>query len=284
LDGTLLKAPGEKPGERLLRLQRSKYLADAKITVATGRTYAGARPVLDAFGEPGQVPVVLYNGSVVLQPENKRLIAHRIISESIVNRIIKVGFKESADIFVYQFLDLSAVPNSARMEWSDFERVSHFGSNKPPAFEFNKMPIVKGELPILTSATAVLLLPTALTNYAELIKELDIISGISVTSSGSKYIEIRPFGSSKAVGMDDLAHSMGLSSDEVLAVGDNDNDVELLRWAGISVAVMGASLSAINACDYITRFGAERGAIEVLDLIRRAKRLNPGKNKNERKR
>ena len=284
LDGTLLKSPNETPGERLLKLGRSKYLNDARITVATGRTFAGAKSVLNAFGESGHTPVVLYNGSVVLQPENKRLIAHRTISREICHEIVNFGERAKAQVFVYQFLDLSDTPEFEQLEWSKFERVSYFGQSDVPAFEFNGMPVSRGMLPFDRPATAILILATDEAERIELLRVLSNVTEVSVTSSGGKYIELRPSGSSKAVGMNDLAHSIGLSSDEVLAVGDNDNDVELLEWAGVGVSVKGASNLALQASTFVTRFGAERGAIEVLDLVRRAKRLNPIRTKNERKR
>lgn len=275
LDGTLLKSPSETPGERILKLQRSKYLSDARITVATGRTFAGARKVLEAFGEPGHTPVVLYNGSIVLQPENKHLIAHRSISAVACNQVIEIGLSKKSDIFVYQFLDLSNTPNSRRLDWKEFERVSYFGDMNRRSPEFNGMPVVPGVLPIIQSVTAILILPSLETDTDNLLLKLSAIPEISVTSSGGKYIELRPNGSSKAVGMDDLARALEISSEEVIAIGDNDNDVELLQWAGIGVVVRGASPLAQEASDFVTRFGAERGAIEVLDLVRRAKRLNP---------
>jgi Cof subfamily protein (haloacid dehalogenase superfamily) len=285
LDGTLLKSPTGTPGERILKLQRSRYLTDARVTVATGRTFAGASKVLEALGEPSQTPVVLYNGSIVLQPENKHLIAQRSIPPHACDRIVRAGLAASAEIFVYQFLDLSNVPDSTQLDWRNFERVSHYGGSIKPAVEFNGMPLLPGTLPTMQPVTAILLLPGADTDIDELTRDIMEVREVSLTSSGGKYLEIRPTGSSKAVGMDDLARSLGISADEVLAVGDNDNDVELLDWAGIGVAVKGSSPLAQQACNFVTRFGAERGAIEVLDLVRRAKRLNPPtKGKNERKR
>ena len=274
LDGTLLKAPTETPGERIQKLRKSAQYLGARITLATGRTYAGARSVLKSFGELGQTPVILYNGSVVLQPGQKSLIAHRTINSIATSNVLEISLTCSADVFVYSVQNIEIVPESTSTSWECVEEVNHFGPSNIPPKEFNGMDVRPGIRPINGPATAILILPSERTQLDELRNRLAEIPEISVTSSGGKYIELRPVGSSKAAGMDDLARALNLKKDEVLAVGDNDNDVELLEWAGIGVAVKEASVNAYNACDYVSRFGAERGAIEVLDLVRRAKRIS----------
>ena len=106
--------------------------------------------------------------------------------------------------------------------------------------------------------------------------KLTTVRGISVTQSGSKYIEIRPAGSSKESGIATLAKFEKIDQKHILAVGDNDNDVELLKWVGIGVCVSNASAAAMSASRYIADYGAEDGAIQVLDLVRRAQRLAKG--------
>jgi hydroxymethylpyrimidine pyrophosphatase-like HAD family hydrolase len=62
-----------------------------------------------------------------------------------------------------------------------------------------------------------------------------------------------------------LAEYFHLSPDEVLAVGDNDNDVPMLEWAGVGVAVGNASPAARLAADWIAPPLQEDGAAATIE-------------------
>ncbi len=74
-------------------------------------------------------------------------------------------------------------------------------------------------------------------------------------------------GVTKATGLQTLCGRLGVSADEVLAIGDSMNDIEMLQWAGTSVA-MGSARPAIQAlADHVTGATPGAGVIEVLDLL-----------------
>jgi len=276
LDGTLLKAPDEAPGDRIRFLQGSAKSFGVRITLATGRTLKGAQQTLQALGDLGAMPIILYNGSLVIEPGLGKVVAHRQIDTQIANAVLHAAQAENAEIFIYTV----NVPDMQLREGVEsWETVWYSGNAEVPAKEYNGMPTVnltKQSLEAPATAMLILLPPTA--DQATLKSSLQMIDGISLTSSGSRYIEVRPLGSSKAAAMEDLCRSQKFEQPYVLAVGDNDNDVELLKWAGIGVSVQGASPAATAASNYVSRFGAERAAIEVLDLVRRAKRLHKNRS------
>jgi len=104
--------------------------------------------------------------------------------------------------------------------------------------------------------------------------QLAAIPGITLTSSSSNFIEIRPDNSNKAIAISKIAQSLGISKDQVLAIGDNDNDAEMLAWAGIGVAVQGASSLALQNSDFYCRHAVDHGVVEVLRALRQAKRFD----------
>jgi len=76
-------------------------------------------------------------------------------------------------------------------------------------------------------------------------------------------------GVTKATGLQKLCARLGIGAHEVLAIGDAMNDVEMLQWAGTSVA-MGSARAPIKAlADYVTGPTPGDGVIEVLDLLYR---------------
>jgi hypothetical protein len=108
----------------------------------------------------------------------------------------------------------------------------------------------------------------------EALERLSRIPSLSCTTSGYSYLEVRPAGVNKGLGLSVAAEHLGLDRSEVLAVGDNDNDAEMLNWAGIGVAVSSASQTAISNSRYVcgNGHGVLAGAVEVMRLVNQAKR------------
>lgn len=82
---------------------------------------------------------------------------------------------------------------------------------------------------------------------------------------GNKAIDIQSVEATKENGARELAKLMHLSMDEILFVGDDLNDVRLIKAAGIGVAVGNAQLPAKEAADYVTKEKGYLGVMEAAD-------------------
>lgn len=82
--------------------------------------------------------------------------------------------------------------------------------------------------------------------------ELAALPGLNVTSSWSMNLELMPAGVNKGVAVAFLARRLGIGPDRVMALGDYDNDVSMLSYAGVSVAMANASERARAAAKYRT--------------------------------
>lgn len=91
------------------------------------------------------------------------------------------------------------------------------------------------------------------------------LAKITVVPSHPVLVEGLPSEMSKAVGVEWLANQFGIKRDEVMCVGDNDNDVEMLKWAGIGVAMSGGSPAALAAADWIAPSVHEDGAAVAIE-------------------
>ncbi len=270
LDGTLIQQPNDVPGEKLKGLLNRLRNDRVKVTLATGRTFAGASRVVGSVESLGKIPLVVYNGSVVMDAHEKVVISRTTIGLGAADQATKMAVAAGAEALLYCVREDATDGNGV-------EYVYHFGIEPAPAVEFTGMQVRTGWQPSDSEAPVAILISAATpSTLAELRESLVHVAGISVTKSGNKYLEIRPAGSSKESGLEKLVSVLKIDRAHVLAVGDNDNDVELLKWAGISVCVAGASAAAMAASRYVANYGAELGAIEVLDLIRRAQRLAKG--------
>ncbi len=91
------------------------------------------------------------------------------------------------------------------------------------------------------------------------------LARITVVPSHPLLVEGIPFGMSKAVGVAWLAERLGLQREEVMTVGDNDNDAEMLEWAGLGLAMADGSPVALAAADETVPPVAEDGAAIALE-------------------
>ena len=93
---------------------------------------------------------------------------------------------------------------------------------------------------------------------------LAVIEGVQVTASFPNNREIFVAHAGKANAAKLLATRLGIDAANVLAIGDQRNDVELIRWAGIGVA-MGNAVPELKAvADWITRSNGEDGVAHAL--------------------
>lgn len=93
----------------------------------------------------------------------------------------------------------------------------------------------------------------------------------TVHHSGDAFIEIHKAGVSKASALAALCKKLNLSSDEVVAFGDMPNDLPMLSFAGLGVAVANAHPDVISVADKMTLSNDEDGvAIVVEEILRGA--------------
>jgi hypothetical protein len=94
---------------------------------------------------------------------------------------------------------------------------------------------------------------------------------VYITSSVEQLLEIADKDAGKAAGVRFVAEKLGLQREEVAAFGDADNDIDMLKYAGVGIAVENASPSCRAAADYVTRHHAEDGVSygvrEILKLL-----------------
>jgi hydroxymethylpyrimidine pyrophosphatase-like HAD family hydrolase len=74
-----------------------------------------------------------------------------------------------------------------------------------------------------------------------------------------------PLGISKATGVDEVAAPLGIAAGDVVAFGDMPNDIPMLLWAGLGVAMGNAHPEAKAAADEVTTPNSDDGLARVLE-------------------
>ena len=101
-----------------------------------------------------------------------------------------------------------------------------------------------------------------------IVEHLDMHS-IAFGVTDVAWVDLGIKGVTKATGLERLCAQLGIDRSEVLAIGDSMNDIEMLQWAGYSVA-MGSARESIRAlADFVTTPEPGIGVIDVLDQLYR---------------
>ena len=77
--------------------------------------------------------------------------------------------------------------------------------------------------------------------------------------------EMLPFGTNKAAALKELAEKLGIEREEIMTIGDGNNDVEMLEFAGIGVAMGNGTESAKKAANYLTDTNENHGVAKAIE-------------------
>ena len=84
------------------------------------------------------------------------------------------------------------------------------------------------------------------------LKSIRLLSDITITSSGSDNFEVMPAGVDKGTALVRLGEMLGIAPEEMVAIGDSDNDAAMLRAVGMPVAMGNADPALKALAQYIT--------------------------------
>jgi hydroxymethylpyrimidine pyrophosphatase-like HAD family hydrolase len=276
IDGTVLDLPTGQVADVIADLNRSlrHYRRGVTVTIATGRAFAGARPVIERLQLSRQTPIILYNGAVVCKADGSGFCRLHSLRTDELALVVKLTIEARLSALVYEpDVSLSLRGDLETSPTPLVERVKGFARTPGPPVEFNGLTVEwtsnHSEVPEWASAVVI---PAPPGGTERLHHSLMEIAGISVTRSSTAYLEVRPSKANKGDALAAIAARRSLPPSSVLAIGDSDNDIEMLRWAGCSVAVANATPSVLAQSDYRTDGAAGQGVVETLRLLYDARR------------
>lgn len=270
LDGSFVRPTAGQVFPSLRTLNRSLSRYGIALTIATGRAWSGAHQLVSSLSIAKGMPLILYNGALVVEHNNLSILQRKTIPLRVVEIVAKLCRDAGANLLAYSFED----PLVAGFNGRSLESVFGLGPSFPNV-DFNCLPVADWSDRSLTSDTytALVVEPKVSSTTEHLRSELKQLTSVSCTVSGDRYIEIRPNAANKGNALNIVRDYLGVRREQILALGDHENDVEMLEVAGIGVCVMGASSAAQRASKYVSRYGAAEGAVEIMRLIKHAKRF-----------
>ncbi|MDT5324010.1 MAG: hypothetical protein QOF25_1162 [Mycobacterium sp.] len=257
VDGTLLDGD-ERVTPRTRAAVRAAVDAGAQFVLATGRPPRWIAPVVDALG---LAPMsVCANGAVIYDPSTDRILSARTLSPEQLAVLAEMAMR----VIPGAGLAVERVGRSAHDA-----ATPQFVSS--PGYEHAWLNPDNTEVSVedLLSAPAVkLLIRKAGARSADMAAALAKHIGIEgdlTYSTNNGLIEVVPLGISKATGVEEVARPLEITAEDIVAFGDMPNDVPMLRWAGLGVAMGNAHPEAMEAADEVTTANTDDGLARVLE-------------------
>jgi Cof subfamily protein (haloacid dehalogenase superfamily) len=259
LDETLLNDNHEICNRNIEAIKKASAIG-VKFVPATGRGYMGIEKILktlDLYNKEEEY-TISFNGCSVTENRNNKMLVFDHLPFDKAQELFNFGLTKNVCIHVYTG-DTVYVYNLNEDEKNRFvHQKSEYIEIKEPSIEFLRNdPIAKViyqnvDVPYLMSFEDEM---KPITNDA-----------VSVSYSSNRYMELNKLGVNKGDAMLDLAKRLGVKIEETIAVGDNYNDMSMLKVAGLSVAAGNAIEDVKNVCGYTCKNDNNEGVLaEIIE-------------------
>ncbi len=259
MDGTLLNDNHQVSDRTKIAIQKAKDKG-VNIVLSTGRILKSALQ----YGMDLDIgsPIVACNGAIIVN-EQQEIIYKKPMDKNIIEHILDIGKRNN---IYYHFYDEYGLYANTLIE----EVIGFY--NTPSAnmegldlniniFKEKQEILMRSDLDILKF----IFIDSSMEKLFKVRNELDQMVDISISSSWDNNIEIMGKNVSKGEALTYLTNQYNINSKEIIAIGDNENDLSMLEYAGLGVA-MGNSRDEIKgASDYITSNNNEDGVAKVIE-------------------
>lgn len=257
IDGTLL-TPDHKVTDHT-RMVVLRAMSKVPFCPCTGRGRLGAYQALGALGRrlrEVQPPGVFLNGLIVYGPGGE-LLRDMALEDEVSSEVVAFA-AEHDDVSLIGFSGDRSLC-ARRCKWTRFLASAH-----------DPDPEVLGSWQSILSEHRVnkLMLmgePERMARLRPLLAERLGEAASLVCSGPPEMLEVLPAGASKGAGVQVMLDALGVCPSHVLAIGDAENDVGMLRLAGTSVAMGNAKEEVRRAADHVSAANDADGAAIAID-------------------
>lgn len=248
LDNTLLNKDGEV--EESTKELLKKLDKQVKIAIATGRSLASAKAIADELGS--QSPMICYNGAEIVD-ENGKIIYSSNVSKEVQREIVEYVIANDLYLQVYDKgeivvskLNLKAHPDPD-LKYASYRETGSIEKLKE-------------------ITTPKLLIAVDPKKAYEIQEELEkkFEDRAYFAKSEEHLIEVMNIGTDKGQALKVLSNHLNVKKEEVMALGDNTNDIRLIEEAGLGVAVANSVESLKKIAGYVCKNERSKGFNEAI--------------------
>jgi len=276
VDGTLLD-PGGSVSPRVREAIRAASDRGCLVTLASGRRLWAMRPIVEALGI--SAPVILYNGAIVYDFAREKAVVDAHLPEAPLGAALDLIWERGLQPVLYGH-PLSGEFIYCGPSFRDSPATVHYFDR--PAVEACRLSLEELRIiprPPLLAAMGEESEMRALEG-AVLSAQLECNTLVEqqsfVPRSRWWQLDLSARGCSKGSALKRLCELYGIQLGETLAVGDGINDLDLIRSAGLGVAMGNAVAEIVQAAAATVSDNANDGAAEALERFVLGAALTPG--------
>jgi len=259
LDGTLLNKHHEISEENYSAVKRLEK-AGCKVTIATGRPDMLLKEYVKKLGITE--PVISCNGAVIRHPFTKEVILNKFISKDDVKRVIEIckedghiymAYSEGAIISTDNYRTQYFLERNKKLE-DDCKAnfvIEHDASYIAETYEVNKILVIERNE----------------AKYKIMNEKFKSFSELSKVQSASGFYDIMPKNTSKKNAIDQMLDHYNIDISEVVAFGDNYNDLEMLKHVGIAITTENGVEQVKEIADFISVDHNESGVSVAINTF-----------------
>lgn len=246
LDGTLCVSP--RTCEAIHKAQEQGVV----VTIATGRMFVSALPFAQQLNI--QAPLITYNGGMVRYPISKEMVFHKTIEKDVADKVVALFRQQGWYLQSYMNDELYVVERCEKArayeKLADVEAIVVGNAFYSMKHEPTKM---------LTIAE-----PHEIKEIQRVINR-EFSGDIFTATSKSHYLELTHPSVNKGSALAILAKKLNISCEEVMAIGDSDNDYPMIEYAGFGVAMGNASDRVKGIAQAVTAHNNAHGVAEAIE-------------------
>ncbi|MBI9011424.1 MAG: HAD family phosphatase [Clostridiales bacterium] len=259
LDGTLLDKHHEISEENLHAIKKLESKG-CKIVIATGRPdmlvkeYVKKLDVLE--------PVISCNGAMIRNPFTKEVVFKKVIGKEDVKDIIELCQKDHRIYMVYTEDAIISTDNYRTQYFIERNQKLEKDSRANFIIEENASYIAE-----TYEVYKILVIEKDADKYLEMYEKFKSFSELTKVQSANGFYDIMPKNTSKKLAIDHLIDHYHIDISEVVAFGDNYNDLEMLKHAGTAITTANGVSAVKEIADFISVDHNESGVSHAINTF-----------------
>lgn len=253
LDGTLLNDDKQISGEDAAAIRKARK-SGLKVVIATGRPTSGTRKALEAIGYDHGDFIISNNGATIVDLPD--LGNRRTLSISVQDHRRIDDFCRKNNVRHYSF-DATYCLSDSLHEFTEWERNANEIDVK--IVDFSKMDENHRLLKVMAFGE-----PDEI-DRAEAAVTSDLRRRYAVIRSADILLEFLHPQATKGNAVKTIAGWLGIKRSQVICIGDSGNDIDMINYAGLGIAMGNARPDVIAAADDITASNQEAGIARALE-------------------
>jgi Cof subfamily protein (haloacid dehalogenase superfamily) len=263
IDGTLLDSKGRVPPANLDAIHRAAARG-VRVVIATGRSFHFALQALG--GLPDDLTLLVYNGAIARARSGETLL-RRLLPQALAREVLAATVEWRSDTACVFDRPLAGQLVYDRMDWSHPNRSGFKRRNAAIIQAVDRLEDAVTEDPVQVTFNGGVAAMRAVSSQLAglpIAPHLEVMLTEYPTRDFS-LVDVCGAGTTKGSGLAAVAGAFGIAQSEVMAVGDNHNDREMLEWAGIGVVMGNAEPELKQPGLHVTGTNDDAGLSQAID-------------------